>query len=468
VSLHFDEETNMKRRIIALGALAWVLTGCASFSRDGGVEAVEALARPRLKQDIPRATAEAIRGRLSRPIEEHDAVALALMNNPALQAAYAELGIAEADLVQAGRMRNPGISFARFHRGEEREIERKLVLDLIGLVTMPWRLEAARASFSAAQMRAAREIVRLADEARRAWIGAVAAEEGVRYAEHVKDAAQASADLAREMTRAGNFSRLTEAREQLFLVEAQAQLARSQHAARAARERLVRAMGLTGEQLGFRLPERLPDPPATPRELGDAESVAMQTRLDVQAARDDAEMLARSLGLTRATRFVNVLHFGLERDASNELPRRTGYEVELELPIFDSGNARLSRAEAMHRQAVARTAGIAVRARSEVREAHSAYRAAYDVAKRYREEVMPLRKRISEENLLRYNGMLISVFELLADAREQAVAVRSSMEAGRDFWIAEANLETAISTGSPATFELKASTLPATAADTAH
>jgi outer membrane protein TolC len=158
-----------------------------------------------------------------------------------------------------------------------------------------------------------------------------------------------------------------------------------------------------------------------------------------------------------------VLHFGLERDTSNELPRRSGYEVELELPIFDSGEARLARSEAMYRQAVARTAEIAVRARSEVREAHSAYRAAYDVAKRYRDEVMPLRKRISEENLLRYNGMLISVFDLLADAREQAVAVRSAMEATRDFWVAEANLETAISTGSPGTFELKASVAPATA-----
>lgn len=452
----------MKRRIIAL-ALAWALAGCAGFSPDGGVEAVQALARPRLKQDIPRATAEGIRDRLSRPLEAHDAVAIALMNNPALQAAYAELGIAEADLVQAGRLRNPGFSFGRFRRGEEREIERKLMFDLIGLVTMPWRLEAERAGYAAAQLRAAREIVRLADEARRAWIEAVAAEEGVRYAEQVRDAAQASAELAGEMARAGNFSRLTESREQVFFLEAQAQLARVQHAARAARERLTRAMGLAGGELAFRLPERLPDPPATPRDLGDAESVAMQTRLDVQAARGDAQMLASALGLTRITRFVNVLHFGLERDSSNELPRRTGYEVEIELPIFDSGEARLARAEAMHRQAVARTAEVAVRARSEVREAHSAYSAAYHVAKRYRDEVVPLRKRISEENLLRYNGMLISVFDLLADAREQVVAVRSSMEATRDFWIAEASLETAISTGSPATFELKAPGAPARA-----
>ena len=62
---------------------------------------------------------------------------------------------------------------------------------------------------------------------------------------------------------------------------------------------------------------------------------------------------------------------------------------------------------------------------------------------------MLLRKRISDENLLLCNGMLIGVFELLADARDQGSAVMPSIEATRDFWIADANLETALMTGSP-------------------
>jgi len=93
---------------------------------------------------------------------------------------------------------------------------------------------------------------------------------------------------------------------------------------------------------------------------------------------------------------------------------------------------------------VSRVAQTAVDAESELREAYTAYRTAYDTARHYREEIVPLRKKISEENLLRYNGMLISVFELLADAREQVVAVNAAMDATRDYWLAETDLRSAL------------------------
>lgn len=466
----------MHGKLIALAA-GIAISGCATPSPDRGLAGVREIVGLRVKQDIAmidsrgerERVAATIRDRLASPLQAEDAIAIALVNNPALQAAFAELDIAQADLAQAGRLRNPGFSFARFRRGEEREIERRIVFDVVGLVTMPWRLEQEQTSFAAAQMRTARDVVRIADEARRAWVDAVAAGERTRYAEQVNEAAQASAELAGEMLRAGNFSRLTLSREQLFLVEATAQLDRARHAARAARERLSRALGLSGEQIAFRLPDRLPDPPAAPRELRDAEALAIANRLDVQAATREAQALARSLGLTRVTGFVNVLHLGYERDTSNLEARRTGYEIELELPLFDWGGARVARAEATYRLALAFASAIAIRARSEVRESHSAYRTAYDIAKRYRDEVVPLRKRIAEENLLRYNGMLISVFALLADAREQALAVMAAIDSTREFWNADANLEMALMTGSPSVpIDLQRSTATAAPATGAH
>ena len=99
-------------------------------------------------------------------------------------------------------------------------------------------------------------------------------------------------------------------------------------------------------------------------------------------------------------------------------------------------------------QSLHRTAEVAVNARSEVRESYSEYRTAYDLARHYRDEVVPLRKRISDENLLRYNGMLIGVFELLADSREQVAGVTGYIEALRDYWIADTNLQAAL-TGRP-------------------
>jgi outer membrane protein TolC len=98
-------------------------------------------------------------------------------------------------------------------------------------------------------------------------------------------------------------------------------------------------------------------------------------------------------------------------------------------------------------QAVNRTAAAAIDARSQVREAVAAQRAAYDVAKLYRDEIVPLKKRISDEQILRYNGMLISVFELLADAREQVASVNAAIEAQRDFWLADAALQAALTGG---------------------
>jgi outer membrane protein TolC len=248
---------------------------------------------------------------------------------------------------------------------------------------------------------------------------------------------------------AGNFNKLSQLREQSFYADATSQLARARHQAVADRERLTRLLGLWGDQLGFVLPERLPDLPEKPAEPKDAEQTAMDKRLDVLMAKRSTESVARSLGLTRATRFVNVLELGYRNKSVTGEPRANGYEIELELPLFDFGSTRMARAEATYRQAMHRTAEVAINARSEVRESYSAYRTSHDLAKHYRDEVVPVKKRISEENLLRYNGMLISVFELLADSREQVTSVTAYVQALRDFWIAETNLQSALTGRSP-------------------
>jgi outer membrane protein TolC len=203
-------------------------------------------------------------------------------------------------------------------------------------------------------------------------------------------------------------------------------------------------MGLWGPNAAFKLPDRLPDLPKAPNETADIESQAMSQRLDVQMAKRDAEATAKALGLTRATAFINVLDAGYINKSVTGSPRANGYEIALELPIFDWGGARTVKAEALYMQSVHRTADAAIRARSEVREAYSAYRTSYDLARHYRDEVVPLRKKISDEVLLRYNGMLAGVFELLADARDQINSVNTAIEAKRDFWIAETDLQAAI------------------------
>ncbi|HSV47969.1 MAG TPA: TolC family protein, partial [Ramlibacter sp.] len=316
-------------------------------------------------------------------------------------------------------------------------------------LTLPVASQVEQRRFGQTQLQVAHEAVGIAAQTRKAYFSAVAAQELVRYYQQVKEAADASNELARRMVQAGNFNKLAQMREQAFYADATSQLARARHQAVAERERLVRLLGLTGAQLNFTLPERLPELPREPAEPKDAEQTAMEKRLDILMAKQAAEQAAKSLGLTKATRFINVLELGYQNKSVSGEPRANGYEIELELPLFDFGSTRAARAEATYMQAVHRTAQVAVDARSEVREAYSAYRTSYDLARHYRDEVVPLRKRISEENLLRYNGMLIGVFELLADSREQVRSVADYVEALRDHWVAQTNLETALTGRSP-------------------
>jgi len=439
-------------RAVVTGALALTLGGCATFSSDGGLDAVSSMTTERIGQDIrlPRGTsthAEAqaeLDALLKQTLTADHAVRVALLNNRGLRASLAELGVAEADLVQAGRMANPSFSFGRMGGGGETEIERSVMFDLVGLVTIPLRRDIEGRRFDGAKLVAATEAVRTASDTRKAWFNAVAAAQSARYAEQVREAAQASAELAARMARVGNLSALDQAREQVFSAEATAQLARARHNATAARERLARLMGVWGAQTAFRLPDRLPDLPDAPREPGNIEALAMQQRLDVQLAKLRTQATARALGLSQATGFVNVLEAGYVNASKTGQPRENGYEVELALPLFDWGGARVAKAEALYMQSVHRTADTAISARSQVREAYSAYRTSYDVAKHYRDEIVPLRKKISEETLLRYNGMLMSVFELLADARAQINGVNAAIEAQRDYWLADTDLQAAI------------------------
>jgi outer membrane protein TolC len=445
-------------RTLSIAVSMVFLGGCATFSSDGGFDSISSATKARgLKQDVKwvKTTKDAenvqatVKKLIASPLTADSAAQIALLNNRGLQATYAELGIAESDLVQAGRLTNPGFTFERLRRGDEISIDRTFLFNVLGLITLPIRTDLEKRRFELTQGRVTAETLQVATDTRRAYFSTVAAQETVKYMEQVKMAAETSSELARRMAAVGNFSKLDQAREQVFYAEVTAQLARVRLTALGERERLTRLMGLWGEDISFKLPERLPDLPKATREIVDMEALALKQRLDVQGAMKEAENIASSMGLVKATGFINVLEVGYRRNSETGQPRQTGYEIELRLPIFDWGGARIARAEHTYMQAVNRAADTAIRARSEVREAYAAYRTTHDLARHYRDEIVPLRKRISEENLMRYNGMLISVFELLADARQQVTSVNAYIEALRDYWLAESSLNLALTGKSP-------------------
>ncbi len=439
---------------IAAAAAAILLAGCASTAIDQNFSSAQQLSRERLGSELKWLTTDDARRQarsdvdalLGKPLASDDAVRIALAYSASLQAMLYESAASTASATQSARLPNPVFAFEHLVRNEagarELELTRTLSFSVLDLLLLPSRMRLADYQQQANRLTLATNVVQAATEARQAWVTAVAAQQALQYARQVKATADASAELARRMQAVGNFSKLQRAREQGFAADAVAQLARAEQAAASSREALVRALGLNEQQAAaLTLPDRLPDLPASPKDEASIAKTAMDERLDVRMAQANLEFVAREQGLTRVTSFVNGLEVGVTRKTETGLATQRGYELSVPLPIFDFGDATRARAEATYMAALNRAAQTTVDASSQVRETYGAYRTAYDLSRHYRDEIVPLRKTIAEENVLRYNGMLIGVFELLADSREQIASVIQAIDAQRDFWLADAALQ---------------------------
>ncbi len=453
---------NIRRTALWIGC-AVLLGGCASFSADGGMGAVQDIAGAELKKEIvavrnsdeaaqARATIEVL---LKRTLTADAAVQIALLNNRDLQAAYNALGISEAAMVQASLPPNPTFTLSRLAGGGEIEIERQIVVNVLALASLPARSDIAADRFFQAQLQAAEATLRLAAETRRAYYRAVAAREISGFLVRALSAAETAAQLSKRLGESGAMNKLDQARSQVFYAELTAQVAAARQRAGSERERLIRALGLWGNDLAFRLPGALPPLPRRALAMASVEVEAVGRRVDLQMARIEVAALAKSYGLSNATRFLNLLEVaGISKttlDAEGGRRRERGFEVEFQIPLFDFGEARVRQAEQIYMQAVNRLAAKAVNVRSEAREAYQVYRSSYDIARHYSGEVLSLRKIISDETLLRYNAMQIDVFALLAEVRQRVLSTNAAIEAQRDFWIAQTNLGAAVVGGGTTT-----------------
>lgn len=415
-----------------------------------------------------RQDAQVVSGRVKtllakKTVDVETAVQVALLNNKGLQAAYADLGDSSADAWQSTMLVNPTVGIGLTGIGTPgleayRAIEGVIATNILALATHKRNVEIADAGFRKAQLAAAVQTLKLAAETRRAWITAVASWESVAQLNQAQAAADAASDLAQKLGETGALTKGGQAREHVFYAELAGQTAKARLEARLAKEELTRLMGLWGSDIDYQIPNRLPQLPKglVKRDLIEAE--ALQRRVDLQMAKLDLDTTAQSYKLTEATRYVTDLEilsgFETERELEDgEKKKDTTGNVELEfvIPIFDSGKARMRKGELAYMRTANLLAEKAVNVRSEARSAYQAYRANYDIARHYRNSVVPLRTKIEEESLLTYNGMISNTFELLADSREKVNSILLAVNAKRDFWLAEANLAPAIYGGGAGT-----------------
>jgi outer membrane protein TolC len=434
-----------------------LLAACQTFSGDGGLQVVADVAGSELKKDIvaiknDEAAASAydrVKHLLRRPLTADAAVQVALLNNRGLQAAYNELGLAEADMIRSSLPPNPTFAVQRLSGPVEIEVEKRIVANILALATLPVRASIAADRFNQAQLRAAEDTLRVAADARRAYYRTVAASELATFLAESQSAAESATKLAQRLGETGALNKLDQAREQVFYAELTAQLGKARQAASSERERLIKQMGLWGADLNFKLPATLPALPRRPLTLPAVEVEAVARRVDLQIKRIELVALAKSYGLTQATRFVNLLDLsGVSRTTKDRVEGSKatdrGFDIEFQVPLFDFGEVRVRQASEFYAQAINLLTERAVNVRSEARDAYRTYRSALDIARHYENEVVPMRKVISDETLLRYNAMMIDVFALLIEARQRLNANIAAIEAKRGFWLANTNLSVAV------------------------
>lgn len=459
---------NSKRLVFHVAvvfASGLTLAGCMSVTPDGGMSNVAALTQAgigiqpaKIDSDIAQVDVdERVRGLLRKPLTANRAVQIALLRNRNLQAAYNELGISEAQYVQAALPPNPTISVARFAASLELEIERQILVNLLGLITLPEREKISQARIRQAQIRAASETLKVASQARNAFYRAVSARQTVSFLTSANANARIVSQLFKKLGETGAVNKLDQAREHVFYAEIAGQLGKARMDLVADRERLVRAMGLWGKEASLKLPASIPQLPAKVRARPNVEREAIERNIQIKMAKAELDATILALGLTNATRMINVFEVrGLSSyssarsihpvtgDIEKDKVRRRGVELELQIPIFDFGKTRQREAEQTYARAFNLLVARAVDVRSIARESYQRYRGAYDQARHYQRAILPLRKIISDESMLRYNAMLVDIVPILAEARQRIASNVASINARRDFWIAEADLRAAI------------------------
>jgi cobalt-zinc-cadmium efflux system outer membrane protein len=453
-----------------------VAGGCATPQPDRSFDRVESAALDRTGAATAwpmtaeaKATIDAqVATLLTEPIDQEHAVAIALLNNRALRARYAQVGLAEADLVEAGLLQNPSLSAALGFPDVPPSMTRLdfgLTLNLLRLLIMPASTEIASIQLDAEILQIADAVVETAETTRQVFLNLQAVEHMTALLREVTLAAEASAEFAQRLHAAGNLSDLALANEQALYEQARLDYARGLADIADRRERLNVQLGLWGEQTQWTIIDRLPELPASEPDLAQLESLAVRQRLDLAAAAKEVEAVAKSAGLQRDWRYILTTDVGFRAERDTDGQWVLGPELSIELPIFSQRQAEIARTDSALLGAESRLEAIAIEVRSDVRRLRDRLYAIRYESEHYRDTIVPLRERITMLTQQQYNFMLVDTFDLLAAKREEIAAYRAYIQSIHDYWSTRAALERAVGGRLPMATDVPA-TSPATQPET--
>ena len=385
---------------------------------------------------------------LRRPLTAERAVQVALLNNRELQARFEEIGIAQADVIQAGLVSNP--SFAASFRFPDRSpsgtnIEYSIAQNFLDLLVMPLRKRVAATQVAEIETRTADEVLKLASEVKIAFYTAQARQQLLDRLRVIAATNETAAEFTKRLHDAGNTSDLELANQEGSYEQSRIDVAQTELQVRRDRERLNRLLGLWGGNTNWAMGDHLPEVPDRESSLQNLEARAVAQRLDLQAARMRLDVIGQSLALRAKTRYLPAeIKVGVDTEEAPDSQRVTGPTLDLELPIFNQGQGEIAKLTAQYRQAERELEAMAINIRSEVREARDQLVAARDLTSYIGKKLLPTQKEALNLTLQQYNYMLKGAYDLLLAKQNEVAAERSYIEAWRDYWIARTELERAV------------------------
>src|SRR5262249_11416365 len=250
------------------------LAGCTSVDLRAGFPEVRAVVEERAatriewnqRTDLDQEAADRLRALLQRKLTVDDAVQIAMLNNRTLQAMYTDLGLAQADLVQAGLFKNPILDAAVFFplAGVRPDFQLSVVIELLDALYVPLRKRVAEALFEQAKLLVTGTVLDFVAQVRTAFYTHQANEQLLELHQTVAQALAASLEVSRRLHDAGNISDLDLARSRAQTEMAKLTLRGAEVAAVQSREQLNVLIGAWGEQTAWEIDGRLPEIPASP------------------------------------------------------------------------------------------------------------------------------------------------------------------------------------------------------------
>jgi cobalt-zinc-cadmium efflux system outer membrane protein len=445
----------------------FLFSGCTSIAMNAGFKDVSATVKERSALEIfwnngnelDKEAADEVASLLQRNLTAEGAVQIALLNNRELQAAYSELGIAQADLVQAGLLGNPifdaSVMFPPSGGGRP-DLDLSAAMNFLNILYIPLRKRVAAARFEEVKTRIAGSVLDFAGRVRSSFYLHQSNEQMLELRQTIVQALAASSEIARRLHDAGNISDLDFARERAQFEGGKLAARSAEVSVRKSREELNILMGLWGEQTEWKAEAHLPEIPQEPLQTQDVERLAVSRSLDLAHARQRILATGEQLGLNRWTSLLPGFEAGPSAERK-EGSWEIGPQVDFAIPLFDQGQGRIGRSTAELRRLQQEYFALAVRVRAKAREVRDRAEGARDRAMYYRDILLPLHEHIVNEAQLQYNAMQLGGFELLRARQEQIQTAVGYIETLRDYWLARGDIGQILSGRLPNTAALQIS-----------